>query len=54
MDLNKLSESIVTTMTESGIKQTKKNQTLFFIPAACYAYVASKNTIYRANNDDGL
>lgn len=48
------SKSIVTTITESGNKKIKGNHNLYFIPAACYAYTVSKNTIYRERNDDGL
>lgn len=54
MDTNKLSNSLVTTMTEIGFKEVKENHILCFIPAACYAYVVGKNTIYRTKNDYGL
>ena len=53
MERNKLSEAIVTTMTETADKQME-NGTLHFLPVACYAYTVGKNTLMRTKQDYGF
>ena len=44
MERNQLTEGVVTTISETGIKELN-GKLLHFIPVACYVYTVGENTI---------
>lgn len=53
MNKNQLSEALVTSISESGLRQLDDLK-LHFIPAACYAYTVGMNTIQQTRKSYGL
>ena len=53
MQKNGLSQALVTTMTQSGLKSLPWGN-LQFMPSACYAYIVGRNTLNRTRDVMGL
>ena len=53
MDTNKLSEALVTTISEAGWKILNEKK-IYFLPVACYAYTVGENTINQSKSFYGV
>lgn len=53
MDKNLMNEALITSITESGVRNIN-GCNLHFMPVACYAYIVGENTINQTKNSHGL
>lgn len=53
MERNKLKEALVTTTSETGWKDLNEKK-IYFLPIACYAYIAGENTINQSKSFYGI
>ena len=53
MDRNRLSEALVTTISETGWRDLSEKK-VYFLPVACYVYTVGENTINQSKSYYGV